>query len=236
MNEILKDYIETDFVLIHNFRGIKQAQMMAYNSMYKLYSLKFDYLMFLDADEFLNINKYKNIHYLLRDKKYEKCDVIHIQWVNYDDNDLLYYDNRPLNIRFTRPNFKIFIDNLLVKSIFKSYLNVTFTNSHSPFASNLYKCDVTGNFSDKIQPKRNIAIENNLTVPYIKHFQCKTVEEFFFKLLRGDVYFSKDPLKIFTKKKFFTINKWTQEKENIANDLINKYKKLTKKSKFLNYI
>ena len=231
MNEILKDFIETEFVLIHNFRGVKQAQMLAYNSMYKIFSSQFDYLMFLDVDEFLNINKYKNIHYLLRDKKYEKCDVIHIQWVNYDDNDLLYYDNRPLNIRFTRPNFKIFIDNLLVKSIFKSYLNVTFTNAHTPKALNLYKCDINGNYNKFIKPERNLAIENNLTVPYIKHFQCKTVEEFFFKLLRGDVYFSKDPLKIFTKKKFFTINKWTQEKENIANDLINKYKNLKKNYK-----
>ena len=229
MDEILKDYIEKDFVIIHNFRGVKQGQMIAYISMYKFYSLQFDYLMFLDVDEFLNINKYKNIHYLLRDKKYEKCDVIHIQWVNYDDNDLIHYDDRPLNIRFTRPNFKIFLSNLLVKSIFKSHLNVTFTNAHTPKAINLYKCDINGNYNKNIRPNRNLAIENNLTVPYIKHFECKTIEEFFLKLFRGDVYFSMDPLKIFTKKKFFTMNKWTQEKENIANDLINKYKNLTKK-------
>lgn len=225
INEILDDYIKSNFVTIHNFRGIKNAQMRAYNEMYKKYRFEFDYVMFFDVDEFLNLIQYKNIHYFLRDKKYDKCDVIHIQWVVYDDNDLIHYDNRPLNVRFTRPNFHNFTDNLLVKSIFKTYNNISFRNSHSPSDKNIFKCDINGNKNEKILPNNNIAIESNLTVPYIKHFQCKTVEEFFFKLLRGDVYYSSDPLEIFTKKKFFTINKWTQEKEDIANEIINKYKK-----------
>lgn len=99
----------------------------------------------------------------MRDKKYEKCNVI-------------------------RPNFHIFTDNLLVKSIFKTYKNIDFKNSHSPTANNLFKCDINGNKNGKILPNNNIEIESNLTDPYIKHYQCKTVEEFFFKLLRGDVY------------------------------------------------
>ena len=237
INEVLDDYIKSNFVTIHNFRGIKNAQMRAYNEMYKKYRFEFDYVMFFDVDEFLNLIQYKNIHYFLRDKKYDKCDVIHIQWVVYDDNDLIHYDNRPLNVRFTRPNFHNFTDNLLVKSIFKTYNNISFKNSHSPRAKNIFKCDINGNKNEKIVPNNNIAIESNLTVPYIKHFQCKTVEEFFLKLLRGDVYYSSDPLKIFTKKKFFTINKWTQEKEDIANEIINKYKNFYKiKYRFLKKI
>ena len=224
MDEILDDYIKSNFITIHNFRGIKNGQRRAYNEMYQKYRFEYDYVMFFDVDEFLNLNQYKNIHYFLRDKKYSKCDVIHIQWVLYDDNDLVHYDNRPLNIRFTRPNFHIFIDNLLVKSIFKTYKNVRFKIAHTPIAKHLFKCDINGNKNDKYLPKRNIAIESNLTVPYIKHFQYKTVEEYFLKLIRGDVFYSTDPLKIFTKKKFFTINKWTQEKENIANEIINNYK------------
>ena len=127
-------------------------------------------------------------------------------------------------MRFTRPNFLIIKDNLLVKSIFKTYKNVRFKNSHSPNAKKIFKCDIKGKRNNKVKPKKNIAIESNLTLPYIKHFQCKTVEEYFWKLLRGDVYYSINPLKIFTKKKFFTINKWTQEKEDIANEIIKKYK------------
>jgi hypothetical protein len=230
MDEILDNYIKSNFVTIHNFRGIKNSQMRAYNEMYKKYRFEYDYVMFFDVDEFLNLNKYKNIHYFLRDKKYYKCEVIHIQWVTYDDNDLVHYDNRPLNLRFTRPNFHIIKDNLLVKSIFKTYKNVRFKNAHSPNAKKIFKCDINGNRNNKVKPKKNIAIESNLTLPYIKHFRCKTVEEYFWKLLRGDVYYSINPLKIFTKEKFFTINKWTQEKEDIANEIIKKYKK---KMKFL---
>ena len=233
MDEILDEYIKNNFVTIYNFRGIKYGQMRAYNEIYEKYRYEYDYLMFFDVDEFLNLNQYKNIHNFLRDKKYDKCDVIHIQWVTYDDNDLIHYDNRPLNVRFTRPNFHIFKSNLLVKSIFKSSQNVTFKTSHSPSANNIFKCDINGNKSEQICPNRNIAIEKNLTVPYIKHFECKTVEEFFLKLLRGDVYFSIDPLKIFTKKNFFTINKWTQEKEDIANKIIKKYKKKKNSYKIL---
>ena len=105
MDEILDDYIKSNFVTIHNFRRIKYSQMKAYNEMYKKYRFEYDYVMFFDVDEFLILNNYKNIHYFLRDKKYDKCEVIHIQWVTYDDNDLVHYDNRPLNLRFTRPNF-----------------------------------------------------------------------------------------------------------------------------------
>ena len=228
ISDVLDEYIKNNFVTIHNFRGIKNAQMIAYNEMYQKYRFEFDYVMFFDVDEFLNLIQYKNIHYFLRDKKYYKCDVIHIQWVVYDDNDLIRYDNRPLNVRFIRPNFHIFTDNLLFKSIFKTFKNIYFENSHTPSANNIFKCDIKGNKIEngKFLPNNNIAIESNLTVPYIKHYQCKTVEEFFFKLFRGDVYYSSDPLTIFTKNKFFTINKWTQEKENIANEIINKYKKL----------
>ena len=228
IDEILDNYIKSNFITIHNFRGIKNSQMRAYNEMYKKYRFEYDYVMFFDVDEFLNLNKYKNIHYFLRDKKYDKCEVIHIQWVTYDDNDLVHYDNRPLNLRFTRPNFHIFKDNLLVKSIFKTYKNVNFKNSHSPNGKKIFKCDINGNRNNKIKPKKNIAIESNLTLPYIKHFQFKTVEEYFLKLIRGDVYYKTNPLKIFTKKKFFTINKWTKEKEDIANEIIKKYKKKMK--------
>ena len=227
MDEILYEYIKNNFITIYNFRGIKNGQMRAYNEMYKKYRFEYDYLMFFDVDEFLNLKQYKNIHYFLRDKKYDKCEVIHIQWVVYDDNDLIHYDNRPLNMRFTRPNFNISKYNLLVKSIFKTDKNVIFKNSHSPIAKNIFKCDINGNKTEQILPKRNIAIEKNLTVPYIKHFQYKTVEEYFLKLIRGNVYHSSDPINLYTKKKFFTINKWTQEKEDIANEMIKKYKNKT---------
>ena len=104
------------------------------------------------------MNKYKNIHYFLRDKKYDKCEVIHIQWVTYDDNDLVHYDNKPLNLRFTRPNFHIIKDNLLVKSIFK-YKNVRFKNVHSSNAKKIFKCDINGNRNNKVKIKKILLLK-----------------------------------------------------------------------------
>ena len=236
IDEILYDYIINDFVTIYNFRGKKHSQMEAYNEMFIKFSFQYEWIMFFDVDEFINLIQYKNIHYFLRDKKYDKCDVIHLQWIAYADNDLLFYDNRPLSIRFTRPIFKIFIDNLLVKSIFKTNKKIKFYNSHTPEGKNLKKCDVKGKSSFDYKPKKNLAIISNFTLPYIKHYQCKTIEEFFLKLIRGDVYFSKDPLKIFTKKKFFKHNKWTKEKEEMSNKFINQYKKINSKMQKMRFM
>jgi hypothetical protein len=225
MDEVLKDYIKNDFVTIYNYRGIKKSQMKAYNEMYNKFRHQYDWIMFFDVDEFLNLIQYKNIHYFLRDKKFDNCDVIHIHWVTYDDNDLIHYDNRPVQVRFTRPIYKLIIDNINVKSIFRTNLNVSFKISHSPNGKKLIKCDVNGKPSYiNSKFKYNPAIEKNLSIPFIKHFQCKTVEEFFNKLFRGNVHeHSGKSIKTTTKKKFFRMNKWTQEKEEIANKLIKNY-------------
>ena len=65
---------------------------------------------------------------------FHKCDVIRIHWIIYDDNDLVYYDNRPVNERFThgQPHSKV---NVFHKPIIrgKDYGSVAFGKSpHSP--------------------------------------------------------------------------------------------------------
>ena len=53
---------------------------------------------------------------------FKKCESISINWLIYPDNNLIYYDNRPVLERFTTPN-KTHRENRLVKSIVRGNLN-----------------------------------------------------------------------------------------------------------------
>ena len=179
MDEILKKYIEKDYIEIINFRGKKRAQMLSFKNCYSNNKNLYDWIMFFDIDEFLILNDFKNINNFLRNKNYKKCDVIQINWVIFDDNDLVSYDNRPLQIRFTRPLYKQISENRFVKSICRTCVNLKWIDPHSP-SGNFSVCNIDGNkIKNKSIMRKNIALESRLNKPYLKHFKYKTVEEIF---------------------------------------------------------
>ena len=206
--------------------------------------------MFFDADEYLILPNYKNIQHLFNTINYDEFDIIHVNWIYYDDNELIYYDNRPLQIRFTRPRYNYNNKNnkmdIHVKSIIRNgFVNFEWKgNPHTP--SGLFKCcDVNGKkINNSPFNHKNPAIISNLSVPFLKHFCFKTIEEYFKKKLPrgsacgtgGNKYET-----VATKKIFFNHNNWNKEKDNIASNLINKffinkYRKKTKAKIELNKI
>ena len=228
--EIINDYINNDFVNIINYRDCKKCQYQSYEECYNKFKNKYDWFLFFDVDEYLILPNYKNIHEFLGDKIFNQFDIIHVNWVFFDDNDLIYYDNRPLQKRFIRPTYLIKKNykNLHIKSIVRSRLSkIKFLNPHTPNGSYLV-CDVSGK-----KVKNSLILgQLNLNVPYLKHFYFKTVEEYFKnKMNRGypDVYGTNNFKKIFTKAHFFKHNKWNNIKEFIADLFIFKYYNETKK-------
>ena len=180
---ILKDYIKKDYINIINYRGKKGAQMLSFNDCYSKNKNLFDWIMFFDIDEYLILNEYKNINNFLRNKKYKECDVIQINWVIFDDNDLISYDNRPLNIRFTRPLYKQIVENRYVKSISRTYVNLKWVDPHSP-SGKFNVCNINGKKTiNESVMKTNIALQSKLKKPYLKHFKYKTVEEYYIKVM-----------------------------------------------------
>ena len=241
---ILKDFINSGFVKILNYRGKKNFQIISYQEVYLKYLNNYNWFMFFDVDEYLILPKYKNIHHLFNSINYDEFDIIHVNWVYFDDKDLIYYDNRPLQIRFTRPRYLYNNKNennkmnIHIKSIIRNgFINFEWKgNPHTP--SGLFNCcDINGKkINNSPFNYENPAILSNLTIPYLKHFCFKTVEEYFKKKLPrgsacgsgGDKYET-----IATKKIFFNHNDWNKEKDNIANILIkeyfiNKYKNIKK--------
>ena len=193
--------------------GRKKDQTQLYGEMYENFKNECKWLSFFDFDEFLVITengKKITIPQYLSNPKFEKCDVILINWLMYGDNGLIRYENKPMNIRFTDPLYNSDA-NRFVKPIIKGKLrwnpwdfNVT---PHRP-QHKLRTCDAHGNrlrtFNDVVKPPKLDGI-------YIKHFGVKTAEEYIAKIKRGHpgdlVLYFDERIDI-----FFGFNKVTEEK------------------------
>ena len=220
--EVIYDYIQSEFVIVENYRNCSICQMKSYEECYYKYKNYYEWLMFFDVDEYLILPNYKNIHEFLEDEKFKNFNIIHINWIFYDDNNLIFYDNRPLQKRFIRPRHLIDknFTNTEKKSIIRTvFWNIDFKHAHSPKGKYTFRiCDVTGkNIKNKIL-KENPAEKFNLTVPYLKHFQVKTVEEYFTnKMNRGLPFSDFEILNVISKDYFFNHNDWNILKEIVAD-------------------
>ena len=85
--------------------------------------------------------------------------------VFYDDNNLIFYDNRSTQQRFIR-----------------YLIDKNFTTPKGKYTYRV--CVVTGKIKNNFFLKENPAELFNLTVPYLNHFGIKTVEEYFKKMNR----------------------------------------------------
>ena len=216
--DVLQDFIKSNFIEIIDIRGFKSAQIPANNHCYKKYRNQFDYIAFFDFDEFLVIQNNKSINEYLYDSKFDKCESILLNWEMYGDSDLVKYDNRTMIERFTKPVEKwsrgksiarTNIDNLLVVTVHNVGYNVN------------YFCDSNGN---------KIILHNYLdfTAPkepesYIKHFYTKTAEEFCEKMKKGGGHINRShpKYKIIAQnriQRFKKFNKMTNEKRDIIKN------------------
>jgi hypothetical protein len=101
-SDALDEYVINDKVEILDIHGFESAQFPSYNHCYKEYGSQFDFLLFLDFDEFVKIENNIDINSYLYNEKFNKCETILLNWIMYGDNNLLKYDNRTMNQRFTK--------------------------------------------------------------------------------------------------------------------------------------
>ena len=219
--DAIKEYILDGIVELVDVRGIKKDQTEYFGEIYELHKSECKWMSFYDFDEYLEIkndNENMNLQNYFSDKKFEKCNVVLINWLLYNDNDVVKYDNRSLDKRFTRPLYNSEV-NRFVKSIIKGNLNWNpwsyDQTSHRP-KHQLRTCDSNGNkvktFNDVIRPPR-------LDNIYIKHFATKTAEEFIEKIKRGH------PSQVLLLNKwidnFFNLNTVTEEKVKLFESKFN---------------
>ena len=216
--DVLNQYIINEKVEIIDIHGFDSAQFPSYMDCYKKYRNEFDFLLFLDFDEFVKIEKDIDINTYVYKNQFKKCETIILNWVIYGDNNLLKYDNRTMIERFVKPssNWK------KGKSIVRTNIpNLIISATHMIGINTKYFCDSNGN---RLFPKSFFEFEvPNKPQAYIKHFYTKTAEEFCNKINRGDGHFHKnhpERLNIFKSRieMFFIINSITYEKLKIIEN------------------
>ena len=222
--DVLQEEINSSFVSIINVRGKGTPQCYAYKHCYEKNNKNYDWLSFFDFDEFLEVRpQAKNIQDFLSNKRYDKCVNIKINFLFYSDNELLYYDPRPVQQRFTTPLYKEY-NNRVIKSTVrgglpKNYWSLGCTPHTS--ARNVTSCNSMGEI---LHPNSGGNNRINYTYAALKHYYTKTVEEYANKSRRGDAYI---PIgwdlnrKYYKIKNYFHYNKKTIEKENLFKKLFN---------------
>ena len=225
--DVLQDEIQSNFVTIVNFRG-KSAlhiqrgpQCLAYNHCYEAHRKEYDWLSFFDFDEFLEVRpNAKSIQEFLGNPRYDKCQNIKINFLIYDDNEQLYYDNRPVQERFPNPKFNHSSNNI-VKSTVRGGLEHNYwrfkCSVHTSYM-NVTNCNSQGDIIKYNSGSNPI----NHTYAAIKHYYTKSVEEFVNKTRRGDSFVYKGYNDFWKRKRmkvYFGYNNYSLEKENLFKKL-----------------
>lgn len=226
-NEVIEDYINSGFVEVINKRNVSGSykdilaiQRNSYNEIYQIYKNMFDWFLFVDIDEFLDLYNVHDVNIFLANPIYNNYNSIAINWEMYDDNDLIeVIDNNYSISRFTRPValFRVnkkFIRGNLENIIINSAHGALTDEKHSNYLLNssvIKCCNCVG------EPvSSEIRIPVNISLAKIRHYKYKTLQEFIDIRLKKWAGTDYNDLSNF----FKNINKLTKEKENYI------YKKL----------
>lgn len=222
LSDVLQKDIDEGLVDILEYIGQKKHQTDFFKDSYRIYGDQCRWISYYDFDEFLELregNKQLTVQQYFSDKKFEKCDVILVNWVLYGDDDLLHYEEGLITERFTTGLFNA-SDNVFVKSIVKG--NLRFNpweedqTSHRPNHHKntcYYNGERAKTFNDVIRPPLIKDI-------YLKHYATKTVEEYILnKLKRG--YTSVVLTMSNWVDNFFKLNKVTEEKVRFIEKSLN---------------
>ena len=224
-SDVIQDYINSGKVDIIPLFGSLSGQSELYNVTYEKYKTKCEWFLLFDFDEFLEVhfepNKSLTLPEFLSNEIFNKCESIQFNWLVYTDNDLLYYDKRPVNERFTVPYYK-WPANSYVKSIVRGNLNKTIflpkKSNHVP-ERGVINCDSMGRIIENYNPYS--LFPPVFDYGYLKHFSTKSTEEYCYKISKGHprgVILNKD-IRV---KKYFNINFFSEEKLKVFEKFFKK--------------
>ena len=213
-DEVLSDYIKDGYVNITNYRGLNVIQHKAYRDCYRRHNDSFDWFIFVDVDEFIYLKDFKDIKSFVSDKRFDNCERIQLNWVFYTDNNLLYYENRPVQERFTEKELRARImksgGSQEIKSMIRGHNpNVNIHCIHV-IDKKLKNCDGFGRRQRVIDLR---TLRSDYKFYYIKHYYSKSTEEFIDKVLRKSaVHNFTVALQMLKVKRYFKYSKVTKEK------------------------
>lgn len=214
VNVLLASYVAGQQVEVIDYRGRRNFQLTAYNECYKNYGCLFDWIAFIDLDEFITFGPQAgtdNINVFLKD--FESFDVLVINWMLYNDNEKVYKEEGKILQRFTHPLLS-HSANIHVKSIVRTNCDVVFRNSH--YVDGKVKiADEKLQLMEHNGPFRNPTYERL----YIRHYVTKSLEEYILcKMHRGAPDFERNSWR-YNLYSFYHYNKRTAEKRKLEKKL-----------------
>ena len=226
LSDVLQDYINNGTIDIIDIIGSSIGQSEFYGILYEKYKKKCEWLSFFDFDEYLVMHFEEGKNLVLKDflsnKIFDKCESIAFNWLIYNDNDLVYYDNRTLFERFTKPSFDD-SHNIFVKSIVRGNLDrqpyVDGQTNHRPVPE-IKVCNSLGDLLSTYSATYTPIFKNG----YLIHFPTKTAEEYITKMFKGlcgghkfDINQLENNINF-----FFEHNKFTKEKLKVFETYFNR--------------
>lgn len=213
-SEVIGDFIDNKFVIVDKtYRGKsgKLYQIDAYQLFYSKNKNKYDWILFVDIDEFLTFENCSNIKSFLNNNKFNGYDMIRFCWKCYTDNNLVYVKNNNYSVkRFTEVTD---VYSTQCKSMIRGGLNVTKFNCHGVYESWVKSCDALGNPCDNgsVGDACNIGIRKVWNGAWINHYRFKTISEFFEVKKKNWEWLDKAKT-LLSLNAFFSVNEITNEK------------------------
>ncbi len=192
--EVLKDYESEGFVEIIPFdfishEGEESTQHRAYRNFYENHGNDFDYIGFVDDDEYLVINNGKSIKEFFENELYENVNGVCFPMINFCDSGVIINDKDTRLDVYTRIKNKTnILSNSFYKTFIKGGVNASYYEKsydetgeiysqlqHVPVVDNkLYN-----NFVDCDGNKIHTWITQVMTVNgYIKHFPTGCIDDY----------------------------------------------------------
>ena len=221
--EVIGDYIDSGYVIYKDARSAPEIQIGMYKAMYDEYKNNYDWIAFFDCDEYLTLVHHSSVNDFLAQDKFNRFNVVRINWMTIGDNGLVHNDGRGLLERFIYPtdyNIEVydFPQNNHIKSIVRCIpdYEITFYTVHQP--ATYPQCNADGIEVDETECVNDYTFND----AYLRHFCTKTIEEYCYKLKRGlpdRPLHNIDP-KLFIEQVFCKINELTDETKRVIKDIL----------------
>lgn len=219
--QVIGDYIASGFVDYKNARGFYRYQVEAYNQCYNEYIDEFDWIGFLDIDEYWYLSPHLTFDEFFSEERFPNAVGLFLNWLCYGDDNKLHYEPLPVQERFKTPSYPIdSVPNAVKKCFVKCIKDIGLVM----IDANGYDCDKFANgierftYTEDGDIFRN-EIKRTYQDSYIKHYRTLTIEEFLYRRFGRGSYadwgspYRKDTIM----NMFWEQNEWTEEKQAIVD-------------------
>lgn len=225
--QVIGDYIANGFVIYKDARGKYRYQIEAYQQCYDEYKGDFDWIGFLDIDEYWYLSPHLSFDEFFSDERFPNAAGLFLNWLCYGDDNKLHYEPIPVQERFKTPSLPIDSTPNAVKKCFircdeRMGVEIIDANGFNSWSFcegvdfNSYTAD-----GDFFRNEYKWVYENS----FIKHYRTLTIEEFLYRRFgrRGYADLESPHQKEFIMNMFWEQNEWTEEKQKIVDDFFKNF-------------